>query len=98
MKGQLYLPESHTNSDIPSWISLYRRIGHWGQTIQPHSHHYYRLERHEWLCPNEVPTSDCPTWWTDGLYYQAVNNAFYMYRAPTLIQHYKSTRNDQIRF
>jgi uncharacterized protein len=88
LKGQLYLPEYNTNQPHPVWVNPQRRIGTWGQQLKLETEHFYRLERQEWICPNASETSDTALWWTDGLYHQTKNNAFYMYRAPTLISHH----------
>lgn len=50
LKGQLYLPLNlGKKQSIPNWVNSTRRLGYWGTTI-PDSK-FYRLERHEWLCP-----------------------------------------------
>lgn len=52
LKGQLYLPLNLPQEQlIPEWVNLKRRLGTWGTEI-PKSD-FYRLERHEWLCPHQ---------------------------------------------
>jgi len=82
LKGQLYLPvKLNSEQSLPDWINLNRRLGYWGTTI-PHSS-FYRLERHEWLCPNKQPSSVPAHWWTDGLYCKNGQEVvFYMFRHP----------------
>lgn len=85
LKGQLYLPQTSTNTalSLPNWINLQRRLGEWGHAI-PSDNSNYRLERHEWICPNQHPTSQSAFWWTDGLYLNQ-NHQFYMFRAAPLL-------------
>lgn len=79
LKGQLYVP-LHQQYDLPAWINPTRRLGYWGHSIPEQSLGYYRLQRHEWICANSNPTSDAATWWTDGLYKQANQEHYYMFR------------------
>ncbi|EOQ65282.1 hypothetical protein F935_00126 [Acinetobacter calcoaceticus ANC 3811] len=83
LKGQLYLPlDLNLQQSLPDWVNLKRRLGYWGTTI-PHSS-FYRLERHEWLCPNNQPSSAPAQWWTDGLYCKNSQEIlFYMFRHPS---------------
>ena len=84
MKGQLYLPEPHYASSIPEWINRSRRLGQWGTIIPVLP--YYRLQRHEWLCPDQHPSSQTAEWWTNGLYHNAdTEPMFYMFRQPALL-------------
>ncbi len=85
LKGQLYLPlQLNSQKSLPDWINLKRRLGYWGTTI-PHSS-FYRLERHEWLCPNKEQTSKPAHWWTDGLYCKNSEKVlFYMFRHPSYL-------------
>ncbi|MDS7943480.1 DUF1853 family protein [Acinetobacter sp. V110_1] len=85
LKGQLYLPlNSAQDQSIPDWVNSTRRLGFWG-TVIPNSN-FYRLERHEWLCPNKQASSNTAYWWTDGLYYRNTENTqFYMFRHPFLL-------------
>lgn len=85
LKGQLYLPlNSAQDQSIPDWVNSTRRLGFWG-TVIPNSN-FYRLERHEWLCPNKQASSNTAYWWTDGLYYRnSENTQFYMFRHPPLL-------------
>ncbi|MCU4550077.1 DUF1853 family protein [Acinetobacter pittii] len=85
LKGQLYLPlQLNSQKSLPDWINLKRRLGYWGTTI-PHSS-FYRLERHEWLCPNKEQTSNPANWWTDGLYCKNSEEVlFYMFRHPSYL-------------
>jgi Uncharacterized protein conserved in bacteria len=85
LKGQLYLPlNSAQDQSIPDWVNSTRRLGFWG-TVIPNSN-FYRLERHEWLCPNKQASSNTAYWWTDGLYYRNTENTqFYMFRHPPLL-------------
>lgn len=85
LKGQLYLPLNLAQEQsIPDWINSNRRLGYWGTTI-PDSK-FYRLERHEWLCPNKQVSSNTAYWWTDGLYCKNNEDTqFYMFRHPSLL-------------
>lgn len=85
LKGQLYLPlNSAQDQAVPDWVNSTRRLGFWG-TVIPYSN-FYRLERHEWLCPNKQASSNTAYWWTDGLYYRNTENTqFYMFRHPPLL-------------
>ncbi|MDH2635853.1 DUF1853 family protein [Acinetobacter nosocomialis] len=85
LKGQLYLPLNlGQKQPIPNWVNLTRRLGYWGTTI-PDSK-FYRLERHEWLCPNRQASSNAAYWWTDGLYCNNNEDTqFYMFRRPPLL-------------
>ena len=82
-KGQLYLP-SHTQdlSNMPSWVNTARRLGIWGYQI-PESTEFYRLQRHEWICPEQTVTSTPNPWWTDGLYRK--EDQYYMFRRQALL-------------
>lgn len=86
LKGQLYVPlDLNLQQPLPEWINLQRRLGYWGTTI-PHSS-FYRLERHEWLCPNKQPSSVPAHWWTDGLYCKNGQEVlFYMFRHPSYLK------------
>lgn len=90
LKGQLYIPQYQSNSTLPEWINNKRRLGHWGYNI-PHNidDHFYRLQRHEWICPNLEQTSPTAHWWCNGLYHNKNTQEFYMYRQAPLI-FYKS--------
>ncbi|MGA6137803.1 DUF1853 family protein [Acinetobacter dispersus] len=84
MKGQLYLPEQQNSLSLPSWINASRRLGQWGTHIPQTP--YYRLQRHEWLCPDLEPSSQTAVWWTNGLYYQdQPTHSYYMFRQPSLL-------------
>ncbi|NUF85281.1 DUF1853 family protein [Acinetobacter seifertii] len=85
LKGQLYLPLNLAQEQsIPDWINSNRRLGYWGTNI-PDSK-FYRLERHEWLCPNKQVSSNTAYWWTDGLYCKNNEDTqFYMFRHPSLL-------------
>ncbi|ENX63067.1 hypothetical protein F885_01066 [Acinetobacter higginsii] len=84
MKGQLYLPQEQNNLNLPSWINASRRLGHWGTQIPQTA--YYRLQRHEWLCPDSEPSSQTAVWWSNGLYYQdQPTPSYYMFRQPSLL-------------
>lgn len=85
LKGQLYLPEFSLRSPLPDWVNPARRIGQWGQYIPSGSEHYYRLQRHEWICPQEFSSSEDATWWTDGLYKQGNDERYYMFRQASLL-------------
>ena len=85
LKGQLYLPEFSLRSPLPDWVNPARRIGQWGQCIPSGSEHYYRLQRHEWICPQEFSSSEDATWWTDGLYKQVNDERYYMFRQASLL-------------
>ena len=85
LKGQLYLPEFSLRSPLPDWVNPARRIGQWGQCIPSGSEHYYRLQRHEWICPQKFSSSEDATWWTDGLYKQGNDERYYMFRQASLL-------------
>ncbi|WP_180055521.1 DUF1853 family protein [Acinetobacter sp. YH12142] len=84
LKGQLYLPIQRTNT-LPNWVNPARRIGQWGHAIPSTSQGYYRLQRHEWICVQQQPTSETAHWWTDGLYKKSSDESYYMYRQPRLV-------------
>ncbi|CAB1216161.1 DUF1853 family protein [Acinetobacter bouvetii] len=87
LKGQLYLPIEHSPQHIPDWVNFQRRLGYWGSCIPPQSAHFYRLQRLEWICPQQHISSDTAQWWSNGLYRQKETNNFYMFRhAPLLAQ------------
>ena len=84
MKGQLYMPTDQSELSIPSWINTSRRLGQWGTQI-PNTP-YYRLQRHEWLCPDQDASSQPAMWWTNGLYYHHTPTpSYYMFRQPSLL-------------
>ncbi|MEJ2898728.1 DUF1853 family protein [Acinetobacter sp. NS-4] len=90
LKGQLYLPIESTVSAIPNWVNLQRRLGYWGSHIPPQTSDFYRLQRQEWICPQQHISSDTAHWWSNGLYLQKDQNNFYMYRnSPLLSQKVK---------
>ncbi|MDN5512476.1 DUF1853 family protein [Acinetobacter sp.] len=90
LKGQLYLPIESTVSAIPNWVNLQRRLGYWGSRIPPQTSDFYRLQRQEWICPEQHISSDTAHWWSNGLYLQKDQNNFYMYRnSPLLSQKVK---------
>lgn len=95
LKGQLYLPLNTSLAQIPDWVCRQRRLGLWGYDFIPSEYFIYRLQRHEWLCPNLCATSQTPHFWTDGLYayQQGTEKNFYMYRNPPLLQ-YPSAQNN----
>lgn len=84
LKGQLYLPTQY-HAPLPDWVNLGRRLGSWGYQIPTLNKSFYRLQRHEWICPNREISSDAPYWWANGLYKSALNEDFYMFRVPVLI-------------
>lgn len=84
MKGQLYMPTDQSELSIPSWINTSRRLGQWGTQIP--NMPYYRLQRHEWLCPDQKASSLPAIWWTNGLYYHhSPTPSYYMFRQPSLL-------------
>jgi uncharacterized protein len=84
MKGQLYLPTDQIELSVPSWINASRRLGQWGTQIPTTP--YYRLQRHEWLCPDQDASSLPAIWWTNGLYYHHTPTpSYYMFRQPSLL-------------
>ena len=83
LKGQLYIP-IHTQSTLPNWINPAQALGLWGDQI--YSNEFYRLTRHEWICPNATITSTPNMWWCDGLYQHVNLNIRYMYRQPSPFQ------------
>ena len=83
MKGQLFIPERINLVHLPSWINPQRRLGRWGTQIKAD---YYRLQRYEWLCPHESPSSLEAIWWANGLYLDLKHTChYYMYRQPPVI-------------
>lgn len=92
LKGQLYLPEHVTAQALPDWVNPERRIGTWGQHLPHNLQDFYRLQRHEWICPHAYPSSSANAFWSNGLYLNQDQSAFYMYRNPVLMdacyQHY----------
>lgn len=93
MKGQLYFPlpkTAHTCgymdstcTNIAVWVNTERRLGQWGHRIM--SKDYYRLQRQEWICPDENISSAPAHWWCNGLYHDAKTQQDYMFRqAPML--------------
>lgn len=84
LKGQLYRAQ-HSAASLPTWVNPSRRLGTWGHTLPHPELHYYRLQRHEWLCANAYASSLPAHWWTDGLYKRQDDEDYYMYRqAPHL--------------
>lgn len=84
MKGQLFLPRSQDELTLPTWVNASRRLGQWGTHIPELA--YYRLQRQEWLCPNQLASSSTADWWTDGLYHNTTAEPFfYMFRQPSLL-------------
>ncbi|OTG85395.1 hypothetical protein B9T31_11380 [Acinetobacter sp. ANC 4558] len=81
MKGQLYLPYHRYTAKIPPWVNTNRRLGFWGNNFPSHHAQYYRLNRHEWLCPNQFIEHAFNSWWTNGLYFSRHKNEYYMYRS-----------------
>lgn len=77
LKGQLYLNSQPT----PNWVNASRRTGLWG-TISISGFH--RLKRQEWIIPDLLSQKHIAKWWTEGLYCNADQTAFYMYRTPSL--------------
>lgn len=82
LKGQLFLPELPI-STVPCWINPKRRLGVWGTRILQHPMQH--LTRHEWICPNAVPSEHAAIWWCNGLYYDYAQKLAYMYRQPELL-------------
>lgn len=84
MKGQLYLPSDQNQFNLPTWVNTTRRLGQWGTHIPAEP--FYRLQRHEWLCPDQGVSSQPAIWWTNGLYYHHTPApSFYMYRQASLL-------------
>ena len=84
MKGQLFTPDTAYHVKRPTWLNSARRIGTWGHHINKD---LYRLQRHEWICPNLEQTSPTAQWWCNGLYHDQNSQQFYMFRhAPLLAQ------------
>lgn len=90
MKGQLYLPQQLAHP-VPTWINPQRRTGIWGHCILPD---YYRLQRHEWICPHVCPSSSPAQWWTNGLYHHTKLLQDYMFRIDNNLQN--STKFNQL--
>ncbi|MEG0482424.1 MAG: DUF1853 family protein [Acinetobacter sp.] len=83
MKGQLYLPYSTNNNvSLPVWLNPARRVGTWGNYIDKN---LYRLQRHEWICPNVEQSSPTAQWWCNGLYHNHNSQEFYMFRQAALL-------------
>lgn len=90
MKGQLFLPTSIDNpiQDLPEWLNRCRRLGIWQSTAPKHhgenAPNWRRLEREEWLSPalrNNQKTPQYPIrFWTNGMYYSASTNQYFMMR------------------
>lgn len=89
-KGQLYLP-AHQQQTLPAWVNPARRIGLWSYRI-PIEQDYYRLQRQEWICPDQSISSPVPEWWTDGLYKSAISNEYYMFRHAPNLYHSAKTK------
>lgn len=88
LKGQLYLPQPGLNApmNLPGWVNTSRRIGGWTRQIPVDTAQYYRLQRQEWLCPQQKPSSKPARWWTAGLYCSdQAHPQFLMYRPPALL-------------
>ena len=84
VKGQLFIPFDQNNPELPDWINTERRLGYWGTKIPSTS--FYRLQRQEWLCQNDAPSSEAAKWWTNGLYYsEETEPQFYMFRNPAIL-------------
>lgn len=81
MKGQLYLPDNKDDVAPPSWINMQRRLGQWGHHI---AKDFYRLQRHEWICPDLKQSSAAAQFWCNGLYHDKNSLQFYMYRQAPL--------------
>lgn len=84
LKGQLYLPLHHQCNNLPTWINPQRQLGIWSDQIPINSEKYDRLQRNEWIYPQQKVSSLATKWWTDGLYHRVENQQFYMYRNPKL--------------
>lgn len=89
LKGQLYLPLTFKNKlmhsqVLPNWINTSRRIGHWGNECLAN---YYRLERQEWICSNELQSSPNAYWWYNGLYHNQRTCHDYMFRQANVLFH-----------
>ncbi|MCM8512588.1 DUF1853 family protein [Acinetobacter bereziniae] len=82
LKGQLYIPYFRHTAPLPSWINQQRRLGQWGQHIEQG---LYRLQRHEWICPDLKQSSTTAQWWCNGLYHDHHTQQFYMYRQAPLL-------------
>ncbi|WP_168417857.1 MULTISPECIES: DUF1853 family protein [Acinetobacter] len=90
LKGQLYFPHLYSQNTVdrmPHWVNRARRLGTWGNHIPEKTADFYRLQRHEWICPNAQASSLTNQWWTDGLYFQATTSEFYMYRAASYLSY-----------
>lgn len=77
MKGQLYFPQDFDPINIPKWVNRARNIGSWGHQILDD---FYRLERQEWICRDQLQTSESAKWWTNGLYHNTYIDSYYMFR------------------
>ena len=88
LKGQLYFPLKNwpdSSEPFSTWINFSRRFGGWADYIPQQD--YYRLQRQEWLCPDQVQSSNRALWWTQGLYYSDhASPQFFMYRLPPLLK------------
>lgn len=49
-----------------AWINPQRRLGQWGHRVLPN---FRRLNRLEWLCPDQHTNTATATWWCNGLYH-----------------------------
>jgi uncharacterized protein len=82
-KGQLYLPlDIQDLNTVPTWVNTSRRLGAWGHQI-PKQPAFYRLQRHEWICPEQNASSEANEWWTDGLYH--AHQQDFMFRSQPLL-------------
>lgn len=82
MKGQLFRPYMINNVKLPDWINPARRVGTWGHHMDKN---LYRLQRHEWICPNLEQSSPSAQWWCNGLYHNSNSQEFYMFRQASLL-------------
>lgn len=78
LKGQLYYPALHFPKQLNDWVNPARRLGLWGNHIPDQK--FYRIQRHEWICPDLIQSSPTAYWWTSGLYKQENEHVFFMYR------------------
>ncbi|MCX5469500.1 DUF1853 family protein [Acinetobacter nematophilus] len=82
LKGQLYIPCFRDAAPLPFWMNPQRRLGQWGYHLKKD---LYRLQRHEWICPDLKQSSTTAKWWCNGLYHDRQTQQFYMYRQAPLL-------------
>ena len=83
LKGQLFIPINRPETTLPLFVNPYREVGQWG--TQLFCSRYYRLNRLEWICPNEITDPIYAAFWCNGLYRNFKTKQHYMYRQPPIL-------------